>query len=107
MPTYCAYVKKGSGGPLCFKSPTGIVVAAFTNLELFQNFLSRQPSPLPAEAVEISKLQTAAFPMPEQWSMVTQALLFDNVEVIDCFLADASTFPYAKHTIALSSHSGV
>jgi hypothetical protein len=57
--------------------------------------------------VELSKLRTAEYPIPAQWSGVVEALVFDSTETIERFLSDASTFPYAEHTIALTRLDGV
>jgi hypothetical protein len=98
---YCAYAQTG---PLLFKAPTGLVVAAFSTLDLFHHFLAQKPTPTPVEPVEVSKLRSPEYPMPEQWSIVTEALLFDTVEAIERFLADANTFPYRQHIVPLRSH---
>ena len=77
---YCAYAQ---GGPLLFKAPSGLVVAAFATPELVQHFLSRKPSPSPVEPVPVAQLRSPQYPMPEQWSKVAEALLFDSVQTIE------------------------
>ena len=101
MSAYCAYERNG---PLLIKGPSGLLVAAFASLDLVKHFLSQMPRAVAPEAVELTKLQSDAYPLPAQWSMVTQALLFDSVATIDHFLKnDRGTFPYGRHTVPLST----
>lgn len=98
---YCAYAE---GGPLLLKGPRGLLVATFSTRDLLQDFVARKPVSVRVEPIELARLGTSQYPVPEQRAAVRHALLFDSPSVIESFIADADGFPFQQHTVSFSTN---